>query len=125
MVPKLLPHLANAVRRRMKQMLGSRLVATGCLPPVNILADKATHQRWSRQFVGAITVNPGAFLKWFMIKFSFSILFRWRGASRAFALWAPTLLWWNRTAAVRQHCGYFPAFCEGWTGFGFENINVT
>ena len=60
LVTKLLPFLANEVRRRLKLMFGARLVATGCLPPVNILADKATHQRWSRQFVGGITVNPGA-----------------------------------------------------------------
>ena len=33
--------------------------ATGCLPPVNIFADKATHQRNTRQLVGVITLNPG------------------------------------------------------------------
>ena len=58
-VTKLLPHLAMAVRRRLKEMLGRRLEATGCLPPVNLIADKATHQRETRQFVGCITVNPG------------------------------------------------------------------
>ena len=40
-------------------MLGTRLVATGCLPPVNLMADKATHQRVTRQLVGGIHVNPG------------------------------------------------------------------
>ena len=40
-------------------MLGTRLTATGCLPPVNLIADKATHQRETRQLVGCITVNPG------------------------------------------------------------------
>ena len=55
----LLPHLAAAVQRRMKNMLGTRLVATGELPPVTLFADKATHQRETRQFVGGITINPG------------------------------------------------------------------
>ena len=58
-VRKFLPYLADAVRRRMKKMLGTRLVSTGCLPPVNLIADKATHQRETRQLVGCITVNPG------------------------------------------------------------------
>ena len=58
-VTKLLPHLAEAVRRRLKMMFGTRLVATGCLPPVALMADKATHQRETRQLVGCITVNPG------------------------------------------------------------------
>ena len=40
-------------------MLQTRLEATGCLPPVSLLADKATHQRETRQLVGGITVNPG------------------------------------------------------------------
>ena len=58
-VTKLLPHLAEAVRRRLREMLGRRVEATGCLPPVNLFADKATHQRETRQLVGCITVNPG------------------------------------------------------------------
>ena len=44
----------------MKERLrGRRLVATDCLPPVNLIADKATHQRETRQLVVVITVNPG------------------------------------------------------------------
>ena len=35
------------------------MLATGCLPPVCMVADKATHQRETRQLVGAITLNPG------------------------------------------------------------------
>ena len=58
-VPKFLPHLAAAVRKRIKTLLSSKLVATGCLPPVNIVADKATHQHKTRQLVGVITLNPG------------------------------------------------------------------
>ena len=53
------PHLADAVRGRLKAMLETRLVATGCLPPVCLIADKATHQRETRQLVGGITLNPG------------------------------------------------------------------
>ena len=59
LVSKFLPYLAKALRRRMKKMLGTRLVSTGALPPVNLIADKATHQRETRQLVGCITVNPG------------------------------------------------------------------
>lgn len=58
-VLKFLPYLTGAVRRRLKKMLGTRLVGTGCLPPVGLMADKATHQRETRQVVGGITVNPG------------------------------------------------------------------
>ena len=54
-----LPHLADAVRGRLKAMLETRLVATGCLPPVCLIADKATHQRETPQLVGGITLNPG------------------------------------------------------------------
>ena len=43
----------------MKTLLGTRLKATGSLPPVNVFADKATHQRNTCQLVGVITLNPG------------------------------------------------------------------
>ena len=56
---KLLPHLANAIKGRLTRLLETRMAATGCLPPVNLFADKATHQRKTRQLVGGITVNPG------------------------------------------------------------------
>ena len=58
-VSKFLPYLAAALRERIKNMLGTRLLSTGALPPVNLIADKATHQRETRQLVGCITVNPG------------------------------------------------------------------
>ena len=58
-VTRLLPYLAGAVRRRMKEMLGTRMVATGTLPPVNLCFDKATHQRETRHLVGCLTLNPG------------------------------------------------------------------
>ena len=35
------------------------MVATGCKPPINLMADKATHQRETRQLIGGITLNPG------------------------------------------------------------------
>ena len=56
----MLHHLASAVRGCLARIFGTRMVSTGHLPLVNLSADKATHQRWSRQFVGGITVNPGA-----------------------------------------------------------------
>ena len=58
-IENFLPHLAEAVRRRLKKMFTTRMVSTGCLPPVNIFADKATHQRNTRQLIGGITLNPG------------------------------------------------------------------
>ena len=58
-VRTMLPYLAAAVKGRLVKMFVSKLESTGCLPPVNLNADKATHQRWSRHFIGGITVNPG------------------------------------------------------------------
>ena len=40
MVDKLLPYISQAVKNRLKKMLSTRMEATGCLPPVNIMADK-------------------------------------------------------------------------------------
>ena len=51
---------ASVIRDRVHQFLGSRLVATGHLPPVNLLCDKATYRHWGRLFVGGTTVVPGA-----------------------------------------------------------------
>jgi hypothetical protein len=59
LVPKLVPHLALAVETRVKKLLGTRMVATGCLLIVNAMADKATHNRDTRQLVGVLTYNPG------------------------------------------------------------------
>ena len=58
-VPKFLSSLAEAVMGRWKVVLATPMVATGCRPPVNVLADKATHQRETRQLVGLVTLNPG------------------------------------------------------------------
>ena len=49
---------AKAVQQRVSTHLSSRLVATGCRPPVNIIADKFTHQHVMRQLVGAVTLVP-------------------------------------------------------------------
>ena len=43
-VTRLLPELAENVRNRLKKHLSSPMAATGCLPPVNIVADKVTYQ---------------------------------------------------------------------------------
>ena len=45
LVAKLLPDIAGAVAGRLKNFLSSPMVATGSLPPVNIMADKATDKR--------------------------------------------------------------------------------
>jgi hypothetical protein len=45
LVSQLLPEIAEVVAGRLKRMLSSRMVATGNLPPVNIMADKATDKR--------------------------------------------------------------------------------
>ena len=59
LVARLLSFLSTVVEDRIKDFLGRRMVATGCLPPVNIMADKATDKRDSRQLVGLLTYNPG------------------------------------------------------------------
>ena len=59
MVDKLVPYISLAVKNRLKKLLNTRMEATGCLPPVNIMADKATDKRDSRQLVGVLTYNPG------------------------------------------------------------------
>ena len=43
-----------------KEYLSTRLVQTGCLPPVKILADLATHKHWTRQIVGLALLMPGS-----------------------------------------------------------------
>lgn len=57
-VHQFLPHCAKAVRQRVSTFLSSRMVATGCKPPVNIIMDKFTHQHVTRQLVGVITLVP-------------------------------------------------------------------
>ena len=45
LVGHVLPEIAAAVEGRLRTMLGTRMVATGQLPPINIMADKATDKR--------------------------------------------------------------------------------
>ena len=59
LVAKLLPDIANTVKSRLQKFLGSIVPATGCLPPCNIMADKATDKRDSRHLIGILTINPG------------------------------------------------------------------
>lgn len=44
-VGKFILALEAAMRRRWREVLGAPMLATGCRPPVNVMADKATHQR--------------------------------------------------------------------------------
>ena len=59
LVAKLLPDVAGVVSGKLKHFLNTRMVATGELPPINVMADKATHNRDTRQYVGLLTYNPG------------------------------------------------------------------
>ena len=59
LVASLLPDIAEEVRSRIKQFLSTPMAATGGLPPVNIMADKATDKRDSRHLIGILTLNPG------------------------------------------------------------------
>ena len=59
LVPSLLPFLSKAMENRVHRLLSTPLVATGCLPPANLMADKATDKRDSRHLIGALTYNPG------------------------------------------------------------------
>ena len=58
--PKFRPFVAREVQARMKTFLTSRLPQTGCLPPVNVGADKGTNRHRTRQFLTALTVVPDA-----------------------------------------------------------------
>ena len=51
---------AGAIQRRWKKHLSNRCPQTGCLPPVKILADMATHQHWTRQAIGLAVLMPGS-----------------------------------------------------------------
>ena len=46
LVSNLLPEIAGVVEKRLKTFLHTPMVATGALPPVNIMADKATDKRF-------------------------------------------------------------------------------
>ena len=50
----------QVIRKRTNAHLSTRLAATGCLPPVNIIMDKFTYHHWTRQLVGLITLSPGS-----------------------------------------------------------------
>ena len=51
---------AEVIKGRVVNHLGTRLVATGNLPPVNLIFDKATFRHWTRNIVGVVTLVPGA-----------------------------------------------------------------
>ena len=57
---KYLNSLAEVVKGNIQSFLNTRLPHTGFLPPVTVLADKATFKRRTRQFVGVTTVIPDA-----------------------------------------------------------------
>ena len=46
---QILPEYAHEIQRRLKSHLSTPMDATDDLPPVNVVADKATHQRETRQ----------------------------------------------------------------------------
>ena len=59
-VGKFRKRAAEAVQRRWRKHLSTRCPQTGCLPPVKILGDMATHQHWTRQAVGLAVLMPGS-----------------------------------------------------------------
>ena len=62
-VTNLLPYLAQTVKKRWKTALANPMAATGCKPPVCVVADKATYQRETRQLIGIITVRTQVLLE--------------------------------------------------------------
>lgn len=58
--PKFLQAQAKVIRDRVDNFLSTRLVATGNLPPTQLLCDKATFRHWGRLFAGVATIVPGA-----------------------------------------------------------------
>ena len=58
-VGKFRKRVSEVIQKRWKKHLSTRCPQTGCLPPVKVLADMATHQHWTRQAVGLAVLMPG------------------------------------------------------------------
>jgi hypothetical protein len=54
------PHVYTVVKRKLKSFLNQKLEQTGHKPPLALSADKATYKHRSRQFLGGVTISPGA-----------------------------------------------------------------
>ena len=59
-LPKFRPCVAKEVSARMSKFLNSIMAQSGCLPPINIGADKGTSKHRTRQFITALIVIPDA-----------------------------------------------------------------
>ena len=57
---KFIPYLSNNINEKIKSFLCTPMIQTGLRPALKITADKATYCHHTRQFVGGITVIPGA-----------------------------------------------------------------
>jgi hypothetical protein len=56
--PKLLPHVAAAVRSKLENYFDSNLLQTNYKPPIKIIADKVTWKHRTQQLIGAVIVVP-------------------------------------------------------------------
>lgn len=54
------PQVYAVVKTRLKSFLTNKLPQTGHRPPLALSADKATYKHRSRQFLGGVTISPGA-----------------------------------------------------------------
>ena len=59
-VGKFRSRATETIQKRWKKHLSARCPQTGCVPPVKILADMATHQHWTRQPIGLAVLMPGS-----------------------------------------------------------------
>ena len=73
------PIVSRAVARGVNTFIGIRLLQTGLLPDVNIIAGKVTYKHHTRQFLSCVTVIAGAEELPQVISFGQSIFIGHRG----------------------------------------------
>ena len=56
--PEFLKSVARVIENHLKTYLKTRLRQTGNIPPLKVVADKATWQHQTRQLIGVVTVVP-------------------------------------------------------------------
>ena len=56
--PEFLKHVSGVIENNLKTYLKTRLIQTGNMPSLKVVADKATWQPQTRQLIGVVTVVP-------------------------------------------------------------------
>jgi hypothetical protein len=58
--PEFLKHVSSVIENNLKTFLKTRLIQTGHMPSLKVVADKATWQHQTRQLIGVVTVVPNS-----------------------------------------------------------------